>query len=232
VRHQRLPLPVECNHIAITGDTLIAIDCINSRSTPCNRSHQALPFVKAAAKAKLAGSIEAHPGDHLATFSAFRITDFPIMAARNKDVRRERVVFGFHCRKLGLDITYRAVVGRSNASWRCAARMTVQANISTAKRQAGDESRLWLRLNIRRSPANLTRIDCKIVRPKQRRVPAASGRCGARKLESTSRLRASHEWMVTCRQSQKRDGKIPEATKLHRHLLHRIALNQVTSSEL
>jgi len=27
---------------------------------------------------------------------------------------------------------------------------------------------------------------------------------------------------VTYRQSQKRDGKIPEATKLRRHLLHRI----------
>ena len=27
---------------------------------------------------------------------------------------------------------------------------------------------------------------------------------------------------VTCRQSQKRDGKIPEAARLRRHLLHRI----------
>ena len=32
---------------------------------------------------------------------------------------------------------------------------------------------------------------------------------------------------VTCRQSQKRDGKIPEAIKLHRHLLHGIPLNQM-----
>jgi hypothetical protein len=29
------------------------------------------------------------------------------MTARNKDVRREWVVFCSHCRKLGLDITYR-----------------------------------------------------------------------------------------------------------------------------
>jgi len=29
------------------------------------------------------------------------------MAARNKDVRRKRIVLGFHCRKLGVDITYR-----------------------------------------------------------------------------------------------------------------------------
>jgi hypothetical protein len=29
------------------------------------------------------------------------------MAARNEDVRRERVVFGFHFRKLGLNLTYR-----------------------------------------------------------------------------------------------------------------------------
>ena len=29
------------------------------------------------------------------------------MAARNKDVGRKRIVLGFHCRKLGVDITYR-----------------------------------------------------------------------------------------------------------------------------
>jgi hypothetical protein len=78
-----------------------------NRSPPRNCSHEALPFVEAAAKAKLAGSVETQPGDHLAAFSAFRIIDVPIMAARNKDVRREWVVFGFHCRKLGFDITYR-----------------------------------------------------------------------------------------------------------------------------
>jgi hypothetical protein len=33
------------------------------------------------------------------------------MAARNKDVRREWIVFGFHCRQLGLDITYRRYSG-------------------------------------------------------------------------------------------------------------------------
>ena len=36
------------------------------------------------------------------------------MAARNKDVRREWIVFSFHCGKLGLDITY----GRSE-SFQC-----------------------------------------------------------------------------------------------------------------
>src|SRR4029453_6688462 len=77
------------------------------RSSPRNCSHQALPFVEAAAKAKLAGSIETQPGDHLAALSAFRIVDVPIIAARNKDVRREWVVFCFHCRKLKLYITYR-----------------------------------------------------------------------------------------------------------------------------
>jgi hypothetical protein len=51
---------------------------------------------------------------HLATLAAFRIIDVPIMAARNKDVRRKRVLFGFHCRKLGFDITY----GRSE-SFQC-----------------------------------------------------------------------------------------------------------------
>jgi hypothetical protein len=29
------------------------------------------------------------------------------MAARHKDVQRERVVFGFHCRKFGFNIPYR-----------------------------------------------------------------------------------------------------------------------------
>jgi hypothetical protein len=37
---------------------------------------------------------------HFAALSAFRIVDAPIRAARNKDVRRQWVVFGFHCRKL------------------------------------------------------------------------------------------------------------------------------------
>jgi hypothetical protein len=30
------------------------------------------------------------------------------MTPRNKDVRREWVVFGFRCRKLGLNIAYRS----------------------------------------------------------------------------------------------------------------------------
>jgi hypothetical protein len=77
-------------------------------SPPRNCSHEALPFVEAPAKAKLAGSIETQPGHHLAALSAFCIVDVPIIAVRNKDVRREWfVVFGFRCRKLGLDITYR-----------------------------------------------------------------------------------------------------------------------------
>src|SRR2546430_16085286 len=76
-------------------------------SPPCNRSHKAFPFVEAPAKAKLAGSIETQPGGHLAALSAFRIVDVPIIAARNKDVRREWVVLGFHCRKLGFAITSR-----------------------------------------------------------------------------------------------------------------------------
>jgi hypothetical protein len=43
----------------------------------------------------------------LEPLAALRIVDAPIPAAGNKDVRRQRVVFGFRCRKLGLDITYR-----------------------------------------------------------------------------------------------------------------------------
>jgi hypothetical protein len=57
--------------------------------------HEALPF-EAPAKAKLAGSIETQPGVHLAALSAFCIVDVPIGPARNKDVRREWVVFSFH----------------------------------------------------------------------------------------------------------------------------------------
>ena len=48
---------------------------------------------------KLLGTVAKEPGDHVAALSAFRIVDVPIIAARNKDVR-ERVVFGFHRRKL------------------------------------------------------------------------------------------------------------------------------------
>ena len=39
------------------------------RSPPRNCSHEALPFVEAAAKTKVAGSIETHPGDRLAALS-------------------------------------------------------------------------------------------------------------------------------------------------------------------
>ena len=62
---------------------------------------------EAPAKAKFTGSIETQPGHHLTALSAFRTVYVSIIAARNKDVRREWIVFGFHCRKLGLDITYR-----------------------------------------------------------------------------------------------------------------------------
>jgi hypothetical protein len=44
---------------------------------------------------------------HLAALSAFRIIDVPIMTARNKYVRRKRVVLSFHCRKFGFNIPYR-----------------------------------------------------------------------------------------------------------------------------
>jgi hypothetical protein len=59
------------------------------RSSPRNCSHEALPFVEAAAKAKLAGSIETQARHHLAALSAFRIVYVPIISVRNKDVRRE-----------------------------------------------------------------------------------------------------------------------------------------------
>jgi len=43
-------------------------------TAPMRRSHS----FEAAAKAKLAGSIETQPGDHFAALSAFRIVDVPI----------------------------------------------------------------------------------------------------------------------------------------------------------
>jgi len=89
------------------GKAFLELESGVTRSPPRNCSHEAFPFVKAPAKTKFAGSIETHPGGHFAALSAFRIVDVPIMAARNKYVRREWVVFSFHCRKLGLDITYR-----------------------------------------------------------------------------------------------------------------------------
>jgi hypothetical protein len=105
------------------------------RSPFRNCSHETLPFVEAAAKAKLAGSIETQPGHRLTALTAFRIIDVPIIAARNKDVRREWVVFCFHCRKLRLDITYRR---SESLQWVLKACRThaVQSNISAAERQA------------------------------------------------------------------------------------------------
>jgi hypothetical protein len=73
-----------------------AIGVLQIASPPRNCSHEALPFVEAAAKAKLGGRIETQPGVHLAALSAFRIVGIPIMAARNKDVRRQGIVFAFH----------------------------------------------------------------------------------------------------------------------------------------
>src|SRR5207249_708951 len=93
-------------HFQITNSASKRKSRLLDRSPSRNCPHQALPFVETPAKAKFAGSIETQPGDHLATFSAFRIVDVPIMAARNKDVRRKRIVLGFHCRKLGFNITY------------------------------------------------------------------------------------------------------------------------------
>ena len=77
------------------------------RSPPRSCPHKSVPFVEAAAKAKFARSVETQPGGRLPALTAFRIVDVPIMAARNKDVRCQRVLFGFHCRKLGLNVTYR-----------------------------------------------------------------------------------------------------------------------------
>jgi hypothetical protein len=51
-------------------------------------------------------------------------------------------------------------------------------------------------------------------------------------LNSPARLRASHEWMGDVSTIQKWDDKIPEATKLHRHFLHRIPLNQMNLKKL
>ena len=77
-----------------------------SGSPSRNCSQEALPFVEAPAKAKFARSVEAQPGVHFPPFSAFCVVEAAIMAARNKDVRRERIVFGLHGQKLGFNIAY------------------------------------------------------------------------------------------------------------------------------
>ena len=63
--------------------------------------------MEAAAKTKLARSIKADLCASLATFAALCVVGISIMATRNEDVRRQGVVFGFHCGKLALNITYR-----------------------------------------------------------------------------------------------------------------------------
>jgi hypothetical protein len=77
-------------------------------------SHQALPFVEAAAKAKFASSVETQPGRHLAALSAFRVIDVSIMTTRNKDVRCKRIVLALIA--ASSDSTSRiAAVSRSKA---------------------------------------------------------------------------------------------------------------------
>ena len=61
----------------------IGADICCNRSPPRNSSHQALSFVQAPAKAKVARSIETQQGHRLAALTAFCIVDVPIMAARN-----------------------------------------------------------------------------------------------------------------------------------------------------
>src|SRR5438046_1307894 len=68
---------------------------IEDRSAAGNCSHEALPFVEAAAKSKLTGSIATQPSVYLASLSAFCVAGVPIMAARDEDVCRQRVVLGF-----------------------------------------------------------------------------------------------------------------------------------------
>src|SRR5262249_5620492 len=102
------------------------------------------------------------------------------------------------------------------------------------KRSCLTKTRLQLAIYFGLHRGQFARKHCKVASLlKQRRLSAASGRCGARKLESTNWIaRISWNGWMTCRQSQKRDGKIPEATKLRRYLLHRIPLNQMNSKEL
>jgi hypothetical protein len=57
------------------------------------------------------------------------------MAARNKDVRRERVVFGFHCRKFRLNITYRRNQSLQGVLKACCTHRC-STDISVAERQA------------------------------------------------------------------------------------------------
>src|SRR4029077_4530697 len=54
-----------------------------------------------------AGSVEAQLCVDLAALPALCVVGVPIMATRHKDVRRERVMFGFRCRKLSLNIVDR-----------------------------------------------------------------------------------------------------------------------------
>jgi hypothetical protein len=99
-----------------------------------NRAHQPLPFVQTSAKAQFAGCVETQSSIDLATLSPFCVVRVPIMAARNKDVRRERVVFGFHHGEFRLNVTY-----RRSQPFQCALKAcdshNVQPNIIFTKRQ-------------------------------------------------------------------------------------------------
>jgi hypothetical protein len=68
------------------------------------------------------------------------------MAARNKDVHREWIVFGSHCCKFALDIKY-----RRSESFQCVLKAcrthAVQPNISDGERQIGTVRRTTARLS-------------------------------------------------------------------------------------
>src|SRR5437868_2373639 len=102
--------------------------------SPRTRAHQPFPFVETPAKAKLAGSVEAQLCVDLATLPALCVVRVPIIAPRQEGVRRERVMFGFHCRKLSLNIT-----DRRSESFECVLKACrphhVQSNITGIERQ-------------------------------------------------------------------------------------------------
>lgn len=71
---------------------------------PGHRSHQPLPLSQRATKPQITGPLPARLRCPFASFAALGIWHVPVLAARNEDVRRKRVMLGAYLfqRRLGL----------------------------------------------------------------------------------------------------------------------------------
>jgi hypothetical protein len=98
------------------------------------RTHQPRPFAEIAVKPEFARFLPAKLRLPLVAFAAFAVGGVPIIAARDEDVQRERVVVGTHFFQYGVNVVNRlAEVFQGVLQLACA--HCVQTNINMAEGQ-------------------------------------------------------------------------------------------------